>query len=70
MLTHLFGFIMDNIGGNVVQKSNKTSSRWFNAAVAKDPPGVMTNDQTSHPLLGEKIVLKPLHGLPIQLSTL
>ena len=58
---------MDDIGGNVIQKSENGSAHRFDITVANSPPGVVANDQTSNPILGKKIVLKPFYRLPIQL---
>jgi len=61
---------MDDIGGNVIQKPDKVSVRRYDITTVNDPPGVVTNDQTSHSFLGNKIVLNPLYGCPIQLLLL
>lgn len=58
---------MDDVGSDVIQKTDKASAHRYDVVLVNDPPGVVTNDQTSHSLLGDKIVLKPLHGFPIQL---
>ena len=58
---------MDDICSNVIQKPDKGSAHIFDTTVTNGPPGVVANDQTSHPLLSEEIVLKPLYGLAIQL---
>jgi len=58
---------MDDIGGNFIQKPDKVSAHRCDVAAANNPPGVVTDDQTGHSLLGNKIALNPLYGCPIQL---
>lgn len=67
MAHYLLGFIVDNIGADIVKESAR-SIREASQHIHKDSaPGVVTDDQAGYVGVGDQIALQPLDGVAVQL---